>query len=157
MTKRTFIFISMAAGLAAFFIFRSYTHPLETALHWLLLSAFLSSSLLCAVAFSMLCRQVRRRWMRLVSVPGFLAAFTLLSGFGVFAATRLVFDSRPRDADSGGILYGDTSGMQMLAVDRGLWFHVIVAVALPLLLLSALGAITAFTGIRGSPVKKHAA
>ena len=97
--------------------------------------------------------------MRLVAVPLFLAAFTLLSGLGVFGVSRLVYDSRPRSADPGGgaILYANTSGMQMLSVDSDLWFHVINVVALPLLLLSALSAIAAFAGIYGSPSRKVAA
>ena len=157
MTKRIFILASAAAGVVAFFIFRSFTQPLETALVWLLLAAFIGSSLLCSAIFSMLCQHVRWRWLRLVSVPLFLATFTLLSGLGVFGVTRLVFDSRPRSADDGGILYAATSGMQMLYLDHNLWDHVIVAVALPLLLLSALSAIVAFTGLYGSHTRQNAA
>jgi hypothetical protein len=151
MTKRIFTLASTGAGIAAFFIFRSITRPLETALVWLLLVAFSGSSLLCSALFSLLCQHLRWRWLRLASVPLFLATFTLLSGLGVFGITRFVFDSRPRSADVGGspILYGDTSGMQMLSLDPDLWYHVIFAVALPLLFLSALSAIAAFTGIYG--------
>jgi len=145
MTKRIFILANVAAGLTAFFIFRWYTQPVETALVWLLLLAFVVSSLLCCAIFSLLCQHVRWRWLRSASVPLFLATFTLLSGLGVFGVTHLVFDSRPRSADDGGILYVDTSGMQMLSLDRDLWYHVIFAVALPLPLLSALSAIFALS------------
>ena len=159
MKNRTFILLSAVAGVVAFLIFRRFTNPLEAALVWLLFLAFTASSLLCSAVFSVLCQRVRWRWLRLTAVPLFLAAFTLLSGLGVFGVSRLVYDSRPRNADPGGspILYANTSGMQMLEFDSDLWFHVIYAVALPLLLLSALSAIAAFAGICGAPSKKAAA
>ena len=159
MTNRTFILVSTVAGVVAFLIFRRFTHPLEAALVWLLLLAFTASGLLCSAVFSVLCQRVRWRWVRLTAVPLFLAAFTLLSGLGVFGVSRLVYDSRPRSAEPGGspILYANTSGMQMLSIDSDLWFHVIYAVSLPLLLLSALSAIAAFAGIYGSPSRKVAA
>jgi len=156
MTKRTFMITSAAAGLAAFLIFRWFTHPLEVALIWLLLLAFVSSSLICAAGFSVFCQHIRWRWIRLLSVPFFLAAFILCSGLGVFGVTRLVWDSRPRSADSGGILYAATSGMQMHSLDHDTWYHVVFAVALPLLLLSAVSVIAAFTGIHGTQIRKHA-
>jgi hypothetical protein len=98
----------------------------------------------------MICQHIRSRWMRLASVPLFLATFILSSGVGVFGVTSLVFNSRPRSADSGAILYINTSGMQMLSLDRDLWFHVIFPVALPLLILSALSAIAAYKGFNES-------
>ena len=157
MKHRTFIVVSAASGTAAFLIFRWVTHPLETALIWLLFSAFLTSSLLCSAVFSLLCQRVRLRWLRLVAVPLFLTSFTVLSGMGVYGVTRLVFGSRPRSPDDGGLLYGATSGMQMLSFDHGLWLHVVFAVALPLLVLSALSAIAAFAGVYGSQSRKAAA
>ena len=141
-----FFITSAVAGLAAFFIFRRHTHPTAGALSWLLLLAFVASGFVCSVAFWAFCQCVRWRWVRLAAVPLFLAVFTFLSGLGVFGATRLVYDSRLRDADFGGVLYLETSGMQMLALNHDLWLYVIGSVALPLSLLSAVGAITAFTG-----------
>jgi len=157
MIKRIFITTSAVAGLVAFFIFRKLTHPLELALDWLLLLVFVGSSLLCAVGFLAVCQHIRSRWMRFVAVFLFLPAFTLLSGLGVFGATRIVFESRPRSADDGGLLYGDTSGIQMLVLDHDLWFYVVCAVTLPLALLFVAAAIAAFTGIHAPQIKNRAA
>jgi hypothetical protein len=157
MTKRMFIISSVVTGVAAFFIFRRFTHPLDRTLDWLLLQAFVGSGLLCAASFSAVCYRVRSRWLRLVAALLLLPAFTLLSGFGVFGATRIVFDSRPRSADDGGLLYGDTSGIQMLGLDHDLWFYVIGAVTLPLGLLFALGVVAALTGIHEPHIKNMAA
>lgn len=159
MKQRIFILASTAAGVGAFFVFRWFTCPLESALVWLLLAAFVGSSLVCSAIFSLLCQNIQQRWLRLISVPFFLAAFTFLSGLGVFAVTRLVYDSRPRSTDDGDTLYGAilyaaTSGMQMLSLNSDLWWHVIVAVALPLLLLLVLSTAVAFTGLHRLQIKQ---
>jgi hypothetical protein len=90
MTKRTFIILSAGVGLAEFIEFRRFTQPTEIALVWLLLLAFVGSSSICSVIFPMICQHIRWRWMRLASVPLFLATFILSSGVGVFGVTRLV-------------------------------------------------------------------
>jgi hypothetical protein len=71
----------------------------------------------------------------------------------VFGVSRLVCNlilrsADPQDADFMGILYGNTSGMQMLILNHDLWYHVIFAIALPLLLMSAVSGIAAYTGIQ---------
>src|ERR1044071_4028846 len=149
MIRISFMLLSTAAGAAAFNIFRGITHPLETALTWFLLLAFLCSASLSSSLFFLLCHHIRSRSLRLTSVPLFLAPFTFLCGFGVFAVSRLLNDSRPRSTDEefgGALIYGNTSGIQMLSLDTGVWFYVIFSVALPLLLLLPISALLAFIG-----------
>ena len=131
MTKRTFILANLMAGVGAYFIFRYLTHPMETALVWGLPLAFAGSSLFCSTFFTLICQHARRLSLRLAAIPLFLAA-------------------RPRSADSGSLLYGDTSGAQMDTLGGDVWLFTMMALFVPLVLLSAVAAIAAFKGIQAS-------
>lgn len=153
MRRTSFIALSSSSGFLAFIFFRWLTGPTSSMLNKLLCVAFTVTGLLSACLLALLWKYISSCWVRISTIPAYIACFLLLSAFGVFCSSRLSFNFRSMDSD--GFLYSDTSAMQMLKLDGSLFHYVWAATSVPLLLMTILIAIAARAGFRKVSSERH--
>lgn len=153
MSRRTFFISCVFIASIAFLRFRSITgpNPLNySPLQLFLAVGFALSGFLAAYLFTIACPSLRLRSLRFAAIPVLLVGFIALSGVSVFTATALsaaLLRVRGYDLETQHHQYGDSSGMQMITFDAGLWIHVVYAAIPSLLLLAVVFAGAVLTGI----------